>query len=152
MAEANPARRGVMTGSFITFLYHRPMRAVVACRAAPGKRGVRDHRGGGPAGHMGVVAPAAAATKLAVKTTALPVATAGTSYKPWRARSATDLLPKSDTQIAQIVRAPAVVTTGAPDLHLHRGERRGSNPRPPGPQPGALPAELRPPLPPGTRG
>jgi hypothetical protein len=25
------------------------------------------------------------------------------------------------------------------------GERRGSNPRPPGPQPGALPAELRPP-------
>lgn len=26
-----------------------------------------------------------------------------------------------------------------------RGERRGSNPRPPGPQPGALPAELRPP-------
>ena len=26
-----------------------------------------------------------------------------------------------------------------------RGERRDSNPRPPGPQPGALPAELRPP-------
>lgn len=26
-----------------------------------------------------------------------------------------------------------------------RGERRGSNPRPPGPQPGALPTELRPP-------
>src|SRR5215217_5176383 len=26
-----------------------------------------------------------------------------------------------------------------------KGERRDSNPRPPGPQPGALPAELRPP-------
>src|SRR5436190_11975510 len=30
---------------------------------------------------------------------------------------------------------------------LLRGERRGLNPRPPGPQPGALPAELRPPCP-----
>ena len=28
---------------------------------------------------------------------------------------------------------------------LHEGERRGLNPRPPGPQPGALPTELRPP-------
>jgi hypothetical protein len=28
---------------------------------------------------------------------------------------------------------------------ISRGERRGSNPRPPGPQPGALPTELRPP-------
>src|SRR5215218_4284929 len=28
---------------------------------------------------------------------------------------------------------------------LGRGERRDSNPRPPGPQPGALPTELRPP-------
>ena len=28
---------------------------------------------------------------------------------------------------------------------FHRGDRRGLNPRPPGPQPGALPTELRPP-------
>lgn len=28
---------------------------------------------------------------------------------------------------------------------LPLGDRRGSNPRPPGPQPGALPTELRPP-------
>src|SRR4051812_3475218 len=31
-----------------------------------------------------------------------------------------------------------------------RGERRDSNPRPPGPQPGALPTELRPPGNPGV--
>ena len=38
----------------------------------------------------------------------------------------------------------AIHSTGI--CSFHWGERRGSNPRHPGPQPGALPAELRPPL------
>src|SRR3954447_20873409 len=45
----------------------------------------------------------------------------------------------------RIVRASS---TGHDHAHLQRlyeGERRDSNPRPPGPQPGALPTELRPP-------
>ena len=41
--------------------------------------------------------------------------------------------------IARRVRAPR------PGAKFVEGERRDSNPRPPGPQPGALPAELRPP-------
>src|SRR5689334_1330744 len=41
--------------------------------------------------------------------------------------------------------APARNRARADDLVTQWGERRGSNPRPPGPQPGALPAELHPP-------
>ena len=40
---------------------------------------------------------------------------------------------------------PAVIRLGPPDLRFQWGERRDLNPRHPGPQPGALPAELRPP-------
>ena len=76
MAEANPARRGVMTGSFITGRCARLWRA--------GRRRVSVASAiivaAGLLVTWGVVAPASAATKLAVKTTALPVATAGTSY------------------------------------------------------------------------
>ena len=46
---------------------------------------------------------------------------------------------------------PAVSRLGPPDLLLQWGERWDLNPRHPGPQPGALPAELRPPLTPGHR-
>jgi hypothetical protein len=76
MAEANPARRGVITGSFITGRCARMWRA--------GRRRVSVASAiivaAGLLVTWGVVAPASAATKLAVKTTALPVATAGTSY------------------------------------------------------------------------
>ena len=76
MAEANPARRGVMTGSFITGrcarLWRSGRRRVSVASAIIVAAGLLVT--------WGVVAPASAATKLAVKTTALPVATAGTSY------------------------------------------------------------------------
>jgi hypothetical protein len=76
MAEANPARRGVMTGSFITGRCARLWRA--------GRRRVSVASAiivaAGLLVTWGTVTPAAAATKLAVKTTALSVATAGTSY------------------------------------------------------------------------
>src|SRR3954464_5781028 len=42
-------------------------------------------------------------------------------------------------------RRPEVLRSAAKRTSETRGERRDSNPRPPGPQPGALPAELRPP-------
>jgi hypothetical protein len=41
--------------------------------------------------------------------------------------------------------APAVIPAGASNLWKPWGERRDLNPRHPGPQPGALPTELRPP-------
>ena len=48
--------------------------------------------------------------------------------------------------------APALITVEAPDLLLHWGGRGDLNPRHPGPQPGALPTELRPPSPHGPEG
>ena len=76
MAEANPARRGVMTGSFITGRCARLWRA--------GRRRISLASAiivaAGLLVTWGVAAPAGAATNLAVKTTALPAATAGVSY------------------------------------------------------------------------
>ena len=51
-------------------------------------------------------------------------------------------LPKSDTDTAERLTAFAIRRSG---LDFLWGDRRDLNPRPPGPQPGALPAELRPP-------
>ena len=42
------------------------------------------------------------------------------------------------------VSSVAVICRG-PEVLGREGDRRGSNPRPPGPHPGALPTELRPP-------
>src|SRR6266480_1136708 len=50
-------------------------------------------------------------------------------------RSAPKLLPKSDTGKPG---GPAVVRAGPSDLVFQGGGRGDSNPRPPGPQPGAL--------------
>ncbi len=76
MAEANLARRGVMTVSFITGRCARLLRA--------GRRRISLASAiivaAGLLVTWGVAAPAGAATNLAVKTTALPPATAGVSY------------------------------------------------------------------------
>jgi hypothetical protein len=77
MAEADPARRGVMTVSVITGGCARLLRA--------GRRRIGLASAiivvSGLLATWGVVAPAGAATKsLAVKTTSLPPATAGVSY------------------------------------------------------------------------
>ena len=76
MAEADLARRGVMTVSFITGRCARLWRA--------GRRRISVASAiivaAGLLATWGVVAPAGAATKLAVKTASLPPATAGVSY------------------------------------------------------------------------
>src|SRR5689334_19732223 len=53
-------------------------------------------------------------------------------------RTATELSPPLTLRGSTASRKNAICRAG-------RGERGDSNPRPPGPQPGALPAELRPP-------
>ena len=47
---------------------------------------------------------------------------------------------------ARVLKASSVAgMCGGPEFLGREGDRRGSNPRPPGPHPGALPTELRPP-------
>jgi hypothetical protein len=74
---------------------------------------------------------------------------------PTRPRSSVPAgrLPKSDSSLPKpdmsTPEGPAVVRLGPSDLHFRWGERGDLNPRHPGPQPGALPTELRPPSSPG---
>src|SRR3954454_21083199 len=55
------------------------------------------------------------------------------------------VLPASESAIGAFYRSRTAQVAWSPVTRAREGERRDSNPRPPGPQPGALPAELRPP-------
>ena len=62
------------------------------------------------------------------------------------AANTTTLVPQRYTGASpRASEAPANRVLARLCRHSARGERRDSNPRPPGPQPGALPTELRPP-------
>jgi hypothetical protein len=59
----------------------------------------------------------------------------GSPVKPGSVKPGSQLLPESDTGKPE---GPAAVAGRASDLRFQRGGRGDLNPRPPGPQPGAL--------------
>jgi hypothetical protein len=83
----------------------------------------------------------------------LPLATRGDTAEELDSARVVGMDLGTATQSVLVITKEAYLRAERADLQGFEGERRDSNPRPPGPQPGALPAELRPPrCRPGARG